>query len=154
MNANPDQRREILIKKLLVLTVAGAFAVAVPATAHPSHPSHPASSHSCRAHKVAYIAYGRLVSWSATKNGDGTWSGTIVVHVNHANHHAKTDVNGDVTYTLDHARVKLGEGVSTPPHANDKVKVIGKITFLPRHCDHTGFTPHVTVRQVVVHSGS
>jgi hypothetical protein len=145
--------------KLGLFAAIAALAVTAPAAArpgghptHPDKPSHPSQSHKCMAHKVAYIAKGTLVSWSATKNSDGTYSGAITVHVRNVNHHARSDKGTDVTYTLDHAKVTLGHGVMNPPTAGDEVKVIGKITTLAKKCDHTGFTPTITVRRVVVHA--
>jgi hypothetical protein len=177
--------------KPAVILAAGAFAVAVPATAkqppHPTHPSHPSQaqggggndngtksntssssgsnqgnghgqsnksgkgkSHKCVAHNVAYIASGSLVSFSATKNADGTYTGTITVHVTRTNHHAAADNSGDVVYTLTNARVRFGRGTSATDTGPDRVKVIGKITELAKKCDQTGFTPTVTVRRVYV----
>ena len=135
--------------------IIGALAVAVPAVAKPAHPGKPAkptTSHKCTAHKVAYDASGTVVSWAATKNGDGTWSGTITVHVTRANHHAKSDKGNDTPYTLTNAKVVLGHGVTSPPVAGDHAKVIGKITELAKKCDQTGFLPAVTVARVVVHT--
>jgi len=109
-------------------------------------------SHKCTPHKVGYVANGVVVSWSATENADGTWSGAIVVHVTRANHHAKGDKNNDVTYTLDNTKVHISKNLTPPPAAGDAAQVIGKITQLAKRCDQTGFTPTVTVRQVVVHT--
>jgi hypothetical protein len=160
-----------LTVKLGGVTVALALGIApaiATAAGHPggpgSHPGGPggtpAATHSnrCRPHKVAYIASGKLNSspsaWSLTQNSDGTWSGTVTVDVLRTNHHARGDRGTTVTYTLDHGRVRLGNGVANPPAAGSRVRVIGKITELARRCDHTGFTPTVTVRQVVVHAAT
>jgi hypothetical protein len=149
-----------------------------PHPAHPSHPSqaqggggndngtrsnsssssgsshgkghHNGKSHKCVAHNVAYIASGTLVSFAATQNSDGTYTGTITVHVTRTNHHGATDRNSDVTYTLTNARVRFGKGTSATDTGPDRVKVIGRITTLARRCDQTGFTPTVTVRRVDV----
>jgi hypothetical protein len=117
----------------------------------PSGPTGPGGSHKCKAHKIAYVAGGKVESSSLTKNSDGTYSGTLVVDVAKADHAGKTDKGKTVTYTLNHARVKFDHGTANPPAAGDRVQVIGKVTTLSKHCDHTGFTPTVTVRQVVVH---
>jgi|GEM_PF-1307469 len=126
------------------LLSAAALAVAVPAVAKPSHPS---TSHKCTPHKVAYTAYGKLVSFSGTKTGKDRYTGTITVHVTKANHHARADKNGDVTYNLNNTVVKFGKGTG-PSDTGDRVKVIGKITELAKKCSQTGFTPTVTVRKV------
>jgi hypothetical protein len=146
-----------LSAKLGAVAAIGSLAVAVPAIAKPAHPTHPTtpkSSHKCTAHEVAYIASGTIVSWAATKNSDGTWSGAITVHVTRTNHHAKSDKGKDTTYTLTNAKVRLGHGVTNPPVAGDRVKVLGKVSSLAKKCDQTGFTPMVTVRQVIVHAAA
>jgi hypothetical protein len=147
--------------KLAALTVAGAITGAVPAIAlagthpahpaHPSHPthrahpSHPSHSHKCMVHKVAYTAYGTLVSWSATENSNGTYSGTIVVDVTKANHHARSDKGNATTYTLTDSRVRFGKGAN-PPAAGDGVKVLGKITAVAKKCADQSAAGAVTVR--------
>lgn len=147
-----------VIAKLAAVAVAGTLAGAVPAIAvagthpthpnhpaHPAHPAHPSHSHKCAAHKVAYVAYGKLVSWSATKNSNGTYSGTIVVDVSRANHHAKGDKGSATTYKLTDARVRFGKGAN-PPAAGDGVKVIGKITAVAKKCTDQSAAGTVTVR--------
>jgi hypothetical protein len=137
--------------KLGMVVAAGAFAIAVPAAAQPSHPSHPthpsqpAQSHRCAAHKVGYIAHGTITTWSATDNGDGTWTGSIDVNVKQANHHAK----GAGTFTLTNTKVRLGDGVTTPV-AGDRVFVIGKITKVAKKCTDQSAAGVVTLRRVNV----
>jgi hypothetical protein len=139
-----------------MIAAAGALAVAVPAAAkpmhpahpgHPSHPSHPSTSHKCTAHDEAYTASGRLVSFDATQTGEGTYTGTVTVHVTKTNHHAAKDKGSDVTYTLTNTKVQFGKGAN-PPTAGDRVKVIGRISELGKKCDQTGFTPTTTVRKL------
>jgi hypothetical protein len=139
-----------IIAKLTAVAAAGAVAVSLPAlaVAH-THPAHPSHSHKCTVHRVAYTAYGSLVSWSATENADGTYSGTIVVDVTKANHHAKGDRGKSTTYTLDNARVRFGKGAN-PPAAGDRVKVIGKITAVAKKCSDQSAAGTVTVRFVDV----
>jgi hypothetical protein len=136
------------MKKLVLIGLIGVLAVAVPATAKPSHP---AKSHKCVPHEVSYEASGTLVSSALTKNTDGTYTGTLTVHVTRTNHHASADKGTDVAYALTAARVRFGHGVSNPPAMGDRVKVIGKVTSLAKKCDQTGFTRTVTVRRVVIH---
>ncbi len=122
-----------------------------------THPQHPARSHRCRAHKVAYVASGALVSQSLTKNSDGTYSSDLTVHVTRTNHHAKGDRGVDKTYTLDHAKVTFGladrdnDGTvdQTDLRPGDRTTVIGKTTTLAKKCDHSGFTAQTTIRKVV-----
>ena len=87
-----------------------------------------------------------------TKTGHHKYSDTLVVDVTKTNHQAKGDKGKTVTYTLTAARVVFSHGTSNPPVAGDRVQVIGRITTLNPRCDQTGFTPTVTVRQVVVHA--
>jgi len=121
----------------------------LPATAETTHPS---SSHRCVPHKVAYRASGALVSSSLTKNTDGTYSGTLVVHVTRTNHHARAGKGNDVIYTLTSARVRFGHRVTNPAPAGSRVNVKGSITTLAKRCDQTGFTPTVTVHRVEIHA--
>ena len=157
-----------------LVAAAGVFAVAVPAAAksphpahpthaahathpaqptHPAHPTQPATSHKCAPHNEAYIASGTLASWSATKNANGTYTGTVTVHVTRANHHASSATGGDVTDTLANTKVSFG-AAANPPTAGDRVKVIGRISELGKKCSQTGFTATVTVRKLVVHTAN
>jgi hypothetical protein len=142
-------------KKLGALAVVGAFAVtAVPALAkapasHPAHPSHPTQSAKCTAHRVGYVASGALVQWSATQNADGTYTGTIVVTVMKANHHAKSAEGTSVSYTLTDAKVSLN-GSTTTPVAGATVKLIGKINSIAKKCTSQTGAGIVTVRKVMV----
>jgi hypothetical protein len=140
------------MRKLPLLAAIAAIAVAVPATAKPSHPAHPGAPHRCTPHKVAYVASGTLQTWSLEKNSDGTYSGTLVVDVKHANRFAKGDVGNAVTYTLSSAKVRLGDGVGDPPAAGSLVKLIGKVSALAKRCDQTGFVATTTIGKVVVHT--
>jgi hypothetical protein len=96
---------------------------------------------------VAYIASGQFVSWAATQSGNGTWTGTITVHVARSNHHAVNANGDDVTYTLSNTTVRFGEGGS-PPAAGDPVKVIGKVSEVAKRCTQPGSALPVTVRKV------
>jgi hypothetical protein len=125
--------------------------------AHPSHPSHPAypvmpsgpsKSHKCAVHKVAFVASGTLVSWSATANTDGTYSGKIVVDVTRTNHHAAGST-GDQTITLGETKVRFGTH-ATPPAAGDRVKLIGKVTAVAKKCSNQSAAGTITIRQAIV----
>ena len=140
--------------KLGAAVATGLLAFAVPAAAHPgpgthpAHPSHPAQSQKCTAHNEAYVASGKLVSWSATET-NGRWNGTFTVDVIKTNHHAKAQRGTTQTYTLTNARVKFGKGAN-PPATGDRVKVIGSITTVAKKCtDQTG-AGTISVRKVDV----
>ena len=145
--------------RLAALAAVGALAVVAPAAAKPTHPTHPSqpihpsqppTSHKCAGHNVAYVASGQFVSWTATQNADGTWSGTIIVHVTRSNHHAAAAKSGNVTYTLSNTKVTFGHGAN-PPAAGDSVHVRGKISELAKKCTQTGFTRAITVHKLNIH---
>jgi hypothetical protein len=128
---------------LLALAILAAFAVVVvPAQAKKQHP---AQSHKCTPHNEAYTVRGTLVSGSLTKNANGTYSGTLVVHVNKANSHAKSDKGTTKTYALSDAKAKLHGEDGAALTANSRVTLEGKVTTLAKKCDQTGFTPTVTI---------
>jgi hypothetical protein len=148
------------MKKILILSVLGLLALAVPAqattdyTPAPSPPPHgpkaphgPKGPHKCQPHSVGYNARGTLVSAALTPGAKkGRYDGTIEVTVTKANHHAST---GAQTFTLVSARVVFHHGVdSTAPAPGSRVKLHGKITQLSKHCSQEGFTPVITVKKV------
>jgi hypothetical protein len=152
------------MRKLTICAVALAAMLAVPAQGKPTKPdptnpakTHPAKSHKCTPHKVAYRVSGTLVSESLTqtagagtpKRGDDRYRGPLTVDVTKANHHA---AKGQQTYTLDNARVRFSDkghtGTPAQPKTGDGVKLIGKMTTLPKNCDATGFTATITIRKV------
>ena len=160
-----------LIGRLVALVAVGVLTVAVPALAakppHPTHPAHPAhpskpgapststapsTSHKCAPHNVAYVASGTIVTWGATQNADGTWSGTISVQVKHANHHAASAKGTAATFTLTNSKVHMSHGVTNPPATGSRVQVMGKITTLAKKCSQTGFTPTITIKRATVHT--
>lgn len=163
-----------LVRRTAAISAVGVLAVAVPAfaakPAHPVHPRHhgkpaapvtstgpttspaPTKSHKCRPHKVAYVATGTVVSWAATQNSNGTWTGTITVQVKHANHHAASTKRTATTETLTNAKVRLGHGVANPPAAGSRVQVKGSITVLAKKCSQTGFAPTITIKRANVHT--
>jgi hypothetical protein len=147
------------MRKILLLMILSAGALALPAQAKPPkpHPSHPAKSHKCVPHAVGYRASGELVSESlkqtagaaTPERGDDRYGGTITVNVTKANHHAP---KGEQTYALTDMRVKFRDSdhnhVADQPQAGDRVKLSGKITHLSKKCDQSGFTATITVRKV------
>jgi hypothetical protein len=142
--------------RFAAIAAAGALGMAASAAAkpgpatHPSHPAHrslPGTSRKCAAHKSAYIASGQFVSWAATQSANGTWTGTLTVHVTRSNHHGKSANGTDVTYTLSDTKVTFGEGAN-PPAAGDPVKLIGKVSEVARKCTQPGSAPQITVRKV------
>ena len=152
-------------RKLATLVVAtSALAIAVPAAAHPGPSSHPGkgspSSHSrkCAPHHVAYVESGTVDSAIASTlavNPDGTWSGTLVVDVKHANHWAKADKGTTVTYTFTDAKLRVRfDGGVTDFTAGERVRLIGKLAAVGKKC--TALSPAATpvFRTVVVHLAS
>ena len=145
------------MKRFALAIAATALLAVVPAQAKkPQHPSHPAQpSHNnkghhrgtCKVHKVGYNASGTLVSATLTPSGQkGRYDGTITVDVKRANHKAP---KGTQTFTLTNARVRFGKGVDqTAPAAGSRVRLHGKVTALPRHCNSSGFTPTITINNV------
>jgi len=130
------------------------MAFAVPAVAapgdhpaKPATPSHGSKSHKCKPHGVAYVVGGTLVSGTLTANTDGTYSGTLTVHVTQANHHAKAVKGTDQTYTLTNAKLKLNGEDPAALVVGSRVKLQGKITRLAKKCDQTGFTATTTIKR-------
>jgi hypothetical protein len=141
------------IAALVALAVVGVIAPAQaekPKTATPPKPhavkpdkSHPSR---CVAHRAGYRASGTLVAATLAPQGHGRYSGTLEVMVTKSNHHSPT---GDQTYTLTNARVTFHHGVNPlAPAPGSQVKLSGKITQLPTHCDSKGFTSTITVKKV------
>ena len=147
------------MKRGIILGLAGAMAIAIPAGAktHPGNSqgqngTHPTQSHKCAAHSVAYIASGTLVSSSLTKNANGTYSGTVTVMVKRTNHHGKPDKGTTATYTVTNAHVTFGNGLTNPPAAGSRVKVIGKLTTVAKKCPYA--TGTLTIKRVSFHSAA
>ncbi len=129
------------MKKLILLTVLASAMLVVPAQA-----AGPQQASKCVPHNRDYRASGHLVSSALTSDGNGRYSGTLEVDVTRANHHAAT---GDQTFTLDHAKVKFHHGVDpSAPAPGSRVKLQGRITHLPKHCQPGDFTPTTTVKKV------
>jgi hypothetical protein len=117
-------------------------------------------SHKCAPHRVAYVAAGTLAKEATlTKNADGTYSGEVTIKVKRFNHHAKVATETEKTYTLTNAHLVFaitdtnndGSAGTDDLKVGDLVALIGKITTIAKKCDHSKFTPQVTIRQVVFH---
>jgi hypothetical protein len=162
------------------VAVLASLALAMPAAAHdkpvgdqpaPAAKSHPceapakakaqkcpdatppapgATSQKCRPRTVSYRVSGTLVSGTLTQNPDGTYNGTLVVHVTNTNHHAKTDKGTDKSYAVDHAKVKPNEATAAALTPGSRVKLKGTVTKLGRKCDQTGFTPATTIKKATI----
>lgn len=161
------------MKRLVVAATLSAALVAGGATAQ-AHQTHPPNTHSkrCSVIKRAFIVSGDHASFTGTKNSDGTYTGTLTLSPNHANHAAHksgvdTKNHTPITLQLTNAHVKLvGLTDFTTLQATDKVKVIGKIPYAKKGghgdkaCPDQGFgddrydSDHITVRKVVVHRPS
>jgi hypothetical protein len=156
------------MRKIVILSVLGLLALAVPAQAMPEYtpapsppphqpkphkpkpPHKPKAPHKCQPHSVGYNASGTLVSAALTPTAKkGRYDGTIEVTVTKANHNAPT---GAATFTLASARVKFHHGVdAAAPAPGSRVKLHGKITQLSKHCSQDGFTPVITIKKVDIH---
>jgi hypothetical protein len=117
-------------------------------------------SHKCAPHRVAYVAAGTLAKEATlTKNADGTYNGEVTIKVKRFNHHAKVATETEKTYPLTKAHLVFaltdknndGNAGADDLKVGDLVALIGKITTIAKKCDHSKFTPQVTIRQVVFH---
>jgi hypothetical protein len=116
-------------------------------------------SHRCKPQRVGFIVSGTLVSQKLTANADGTYTGEITVKVTHTNHHAvgEKEVTTEKTYTLTNAHLTFGVADANSDGTvglddlvqGDRVMLIGKISKLAKHCDHSKFTAQKTIRKVV-----
>jgi hypothetical protein len=131
------------VKKIAVLSLVALAGVVASAQAK----THPSTSHKCTPHAVSYRVSGTLVSGSLTKNSDGTYSGSLTVHVTRTNHHAKADKGTDKAYTLDHAKAKLHGADPAALATGSRVKLKGTITKLAKKCDQTGFQAATTIKK-------
>jgi acetylornithine/succinyldiaminopimelate/putrescine aminotransferase len=71
----------------------------------------------------------------------------VTVHVTKTNSHARAAKGTDQAYTLNHAKAKLHGETAATLTAGSRVKLSGKVTTLAKKCDHTGFTPTVTIKK-------
>jgi hypothetical protein len=127
---------------------------------HGAKPGDSGASHKCKPHKVGYVASGTLVSQTLTKNADGTYSGEVTVEVTHVNRHAKGENKSTKTYKVENVHVTFGLADTNTDGSTglddlakgDRVKLLGHITALAKHCSHTGFTATTTIRHLVFHA--
>jgi hypothetical protein len=155
-----------------LVAVAAAIGIAFPAAAHPQNSNsaaaghranqahaggkgHHASSHKCQAHNVAYVESGTIDPATASTlapNSDGTWSGTLVIVVTNANHHAKADTGETVTDTLSNAKLRVRlDGGATGFSAGERVKVIAQIAAVAGKCTAAGPAASPVLKTVVIH---
>jgi hypothetical protein len=138
------------MRKFVLLGAAvGALAASLSAAA--ARLAH-TSSRNCTPHNVGFVASGVLGVWSLTQDpGRSTFSGTLTVSVNSTNNHGGGYKGIATTFTVTGAQVQFGPGVSVPPAAFSKVKLIGRVTAVPKRCS-AGFTPQVTIDKIIVHA--
>ena len=148
------------IKAGTLIAAASGLAIAVPAAAHPgpsSHPgsgSHPSQSHKCQAHHRAYVEGGTVDATTPSTladNGDGTWSGILVVDVTMANHAARADKQQTVTYTFTNAELKVRfKNGASGFTSGERVKLIGKQAAVAKKCTALSPAPAPMFRMLVV----
>jgi hypothetical protein len=107
---------------------------------------------SCAPHPVAYEVWGTLASaGSLTKHADGTYGGTLSVHVTRTNEHATADKGATKSYTFARAHVSFGSHVSrSTPADGSRAYLQGTITTEPKTC--TSFTPTLSIAKVELHT--
>jgi hypothetical protein len=89
--------------------------------------------------------YGSTGTFTATKNADGTYTGSVSFTVVRTNHHA-AGATGPFSFT--NAKVKFDSPTATAPAATDRVRLIGKITVAKKHCTSAS-AGQVTIRKIV-----
>jgi hypothetical protein len=134
-----------------------------PGTQSPSNRGH---SHKCKPHRVGYVASATVESWSLTPNGDGTFRGSVTVHITHTNHHAASDrpkTPGEThEYKVEKVHLTFGLADTNSDGSvglddlakGDRVNVLGKITTIAKKCSQTGFTATTTIRRIIFHAPS
>jgi hypothetical protein len=143
------------MKSHIAVAAALALAVAAAPAGAKDHPGHgpdkaKAQAHECQAHGHAFVVGGTLDSGTLTANPDGTYTGTLVVTVRRANHHARADRGTSKTYTLDNANVNLHGQDPAALTAGSRVQLLGRVSRLNKSCDQTGFTAATTIRRANV----
>lgn len=133
------------MKKLMLIALSALAILALPAASLAKGPKPAPTAQKCQPHTIAYVVSGRLVSGSLTANSDGTYSGSLTVHVTKTNKHAKAAKGTDQTYTLTSAKVKLHGENAAALTANSRVNLSGTITTLAKKCNQTGFTATITI---------
>jgi hypothetical protein len=140
-----------MFKRFMLLGVAGGLAavLAVPAAAGAKTP--------CKSHTASYLAQGKYVSSSTPLAPSKSWSGTLTIKLQSANHHfsqannlkvKKTARGTDYTFTVSSAKVHFGKGVKSPATTADHVSVTGTVTEYSKGC--TATTPTITIKSISV----
>ena|SRR5437764_1402854 len=143
----------MMSKRLLLMVMAGGSvaAILVPPAASAT------AAGKCQSYKVAYNAQGKYLSSSMPLAPSKSWSGTLRIKLQSANHHfrkannlsvKKTPKGTDYTYTISNAAVHFGKGVKSPATVGDHVTVSGTVTQYTRACTST--TPTITIKTVAV----
>ncbi len=141
-----------MFRKLPLVAAVGAVAIAVPATAF-SAPKTPSHSKKCNMHTVAYTAHGRYLSSSQSLVSSSSWSGTLTIKLQSANHHFTKafgmKVKGKTyTFTVNGAKAKFGKGVKAPATTRNHVTVAGRVTVFSGAC--TLSTPTIKIKSITV----
>jgi hypothetical protein len=136
------------LKKLPLVAAIGVAAVTVPATAL-------SASHSkkCSSHTVAYLAQGKYASASPPLVASGSWSGSLMITLQSANHHFTKANNLKVkgksyTFTVNSAKSQFGKGVKSPATTRDHITVAGRVTEFSGAC--TSSTPTIKIKSISV----
>jgi hypothetical protein len=154
-------------KQFAIITVAATLALPAAALAHHGHgtPQAPTGSTGatgstgshdghgkgrCRKPTVnkGYVVsgtYGTAGSFSATKNADGTYTGTVSFTVTHTNRHG---TGATAPFSFTGARLTFDSPTATEPSANDHVMLIGNIAVVKHGCTSTT-AGTVTIRKIV-----
>jgi hypothetical protein len=158
------------LSKFVIVPVAAALALPSAAVASQGHALHAGStgatgntgstgstgSHGSRGNgrcrnptvNEAYVAsgtYSTTGSFAATKNADGTYTGTVSFTVAHTNHHAS---GAKSPFSFTNARVSLDSPFATAPAKNDHVLLIGTIAVDKQGCTSPA-AGKVTVKKIV-----
>ena len=136
------------MKKLPLVAAVAAVAVTVPATAL-------SASHSkkCSTHTVSYLAQGRYANASPPLVASTSWSGTLTIKLQSANHHF-TKANGlkvkgkSYIFTITGAKARFGKGVKSPVTTRDHITVAGRVTKSSGTC--TSSTPTIKIKSISV----
>jgi hypothetical protein len=118
------------------------------------------NSHRCVAHSIAYVASGTLVSDTLLEGADHTYSGEVVLEVQHGNRHSRAALRTKKTYAVEDVHLTLAvpdldkDGVVGVDDLvpGDRVRLIGHVTTLLKGCAASEFTPKLTIRKVVFHA--
>ncbi len=134
----------MVVKKIMLIAVFVLATAVAPVQAKPPAPVTPQK---CQPHAVSYIVSGTLDSGALTANSNGTYSGSLTVHVTKTNNHAKADKGAHKTYTLTNAKVKLHGENPAALTVNSRVNLKGTITTLAKECSQTGFAAVITIKK-------